>query len=98
MTIQLTKKIETTEPVDLPVPCFFRDKAEREYIGLLDNDTVVTIFRGTDMLMIQNSKLWLKVDDLAKAYQRFHSCTETEFMEAYADVEQKMSLNPILSR
>jgi len=98
MTIQLTKKIESTEKVDLPVPCFFRDKSETNYIGLLDTDTVVTVYRNSDLLMIQNTKLYVKEQDLIKATQTMLSCTETEFMEAYADVEQKMSLNPILAR
>jgi len=98
MTIQLTKKIESTEKVDLPVPCFFRDKSETNYIGLLDSDTVVTIYRNSDLLMIQNTKLYVKEQDLVKARQTMLSCTESEFFEAYADVEQKMSLHPILSR
>lgn len=97
MTIQLTKKIEATENIDLPVPCFFRDKLESYYIGLLDNNTVVTIYRSDDLLMIQNSKLYMKGDELIRAYQTFTHCGETEFLEAYADVEHKMSLNPILN-
>ena len=98
MTIQLTKKIEASEQVELSIPCFFRDISESTYIGLLDSDTVVTIYRSTDLLMIQNSKLFLKEGDLMRAYQDFTHCGETEFFEAYADVEQKMSLHPILAR
>ena len=45
-----------------------------------------------------DGKEWLCEGDLIKASKEFHSCTEAEFMEAYADVEQRMSLNPILAR
>ena len=96
ITIETT--VQETKTVDLIIPCFFRDLKEQDYIGLLDEDTVVTIYRNSDLLQIQNSKLWLKKNDLVNAYHNFTSCTETEFFDAYADVEQKMSLHPILAR
>lgn len=98
MKIEVTQKIESTEQVELNVPCFFRDKSETNYIGLLDEDTVVTIYRNIDLMMIQNSKLYIKTDELAKAKSNLFSCTESEFLDAYADVEQKMCLHPILAR
>ena len=98
MTIQLTSLANTLVTSELPVPCFFRDKSEHSYIGLLDENTIVKVYRTDDLLLIQNSKLWLCEGDLIKASKEFHSCTEAEFMEAYADVEQRMSLNPILAR
>lgn len=96
MTVTITTKKQVEETVEIPVPCFYRNNSETYFIGVLDNDTVVKIYRGSDLLHISNSKMWLGEHELKDAIENWIKCTEQEFFDAYADVELKMSINPIL--
>ena len=101
MTIKLEiKKTEVTEQeVDLPVPCFFRNKAETTYVGLLDEFTVVEMVADEYENSIRNfnNKTWKTgIDRVKFAYNEYVSCTETEFLDKYSEVERAMSLHPIL--
>lgn len=95
MTITLKKEVE--EQIEIPVPCFFISKTGLELIGVLDENTVVKIYHSEGHSCISNSEMWLQKSDVEKAYNNWHTCTETQFLEKYSEVEQAMSLHPILA-
>lgn len=95
MTVTIEKT--QTEQIELQVPCFFRDKAEKNYVGVLDEKTVVAIYKSGTLTIIKNGTLNILFVDLREAYQHFHSCTETEFMEKYDQVVESISLHPKLA-
>lgn len=95
MTVTIEKT--QTEEIELQVPCFFRDKAEKNYVGVLDEKTVVVVYKSENFTIIKNSTPDVLSLDLKEAYSKFHSCTETEFMEKYDQVVESISLHPKLA-
>jgi hypothetical protein len=97
--MKLIVKETTQTEVELPIPVFFRNYDETEYIGVLDENTVVTIIDQKGYTSIQNCEMWLKKNDIAKAWnsgKEWQGCREFEFLEKYDQVVEKMSLHPIL--
>lgn len=99
---KVTLSIETREKkdIDIPVPAFFRNKSETDYIGLLDQKTLVTIYNNGDLTIVKNQDF--TNSDSAKreildAYNHYGSCTETEFLEKYDQVIESISLHPKLA-
>lgn len=76
-----------------------RSKDEKEYIGVLDAKTVVTVFNSDNLIIVKNSSIdsnFIK-EEIVKAHLSFHSCTETEFIEAYDKAIEDMRLHPKLA-
>lgn len=95
MLIQITKK--QTSQVEIPVPCFFKNKDEDTYLGVLDEKTVVRIFKIGDHAIIINTTSDLCPEYIRDAYESFHSCTESEFLTAYDETIESISLHPKLA-
>lgn len=96
-----TLSVETTRSekisVEIPVPFFARNKTESEWIGLLDNKTVVNIYNGGKLTIIKNSTPDFEKNLLIEAFKTWHSCTETEFLDKYDAVIESISLHPKLA-
>lgn len=98
-----TLSVETTVPqvvrLEIPIPFFARTKDETEYLGLLDEKTVVQVYKCGDLTIIKNksTSAMFAQDDLVKAFQSWHSCTETEFFEKFYAVIESISLHPKLA-
>ena len=94
------KKKEVTElQIELPVPCFFANKEGTNYIGMLDEKTVIEIVSDTYEMCIRNfnAEVWKHpLERVKDAYLSYHSCTESQFLDKYSEVERAMSLHPIL--
>lgn len=100
MTITIEKKETTTQEVEIPIPSFWRNAGETSYVGLLDEKTVVEIISDEYEKTIRNfdnSRWSAGKDRVGIAHSMFHSCTETEFLDKYSEVEQSMSLHPKLA-
>ena len=100
MKISITKKTETTEEVEIPVPCFFRDKSEQNYVAMLDEKTVIKIVHDRFETTIRNynNEAWQSgIDEIKWGYNKYHSCTETEFFTKYYEVIGSISLKPELA-
>lgn len=95
----LTISIETksTKEVEIPVPCFLRSKSGQDYIALIDENTVVSVYESDSLKTVSNKELWLGKSDLANAWETFNSCTEQEFLEKYDAVIESISLHPKLA-
>ena len=98
MQITITKKTETKEEVEIPVGSFFRNFEETNYIGLLDENTVVEIVCDKYETQVRNLSLetgWsYPKDRIEHGYNKYHSCTETEFFTKYYEVIGSISLKP----
>lgn len=97
LTIKTVKK----EPVEIqiPCPCFFRDYSERQYIGVLDDKTLVRLYRLSDYTSIINedySESESAKNSISEAYNTMHSCTEAEFFQAYDEIIESIFLHPKL--
>jgi hypothetical protein len=95
----MTIKIIKTESVEteIQVPAFFRDSNERNFIGVLDEKTVVTIYSSDELTIVKNTTPQFASRDIAEAYNEFYSCTEAEFLEKYESVIHSISLHPKLA-
>lgn len=94
MTITLQKQIEET--LEIIVPSFYKSKSGRSFVGLLDEETIVQIYQSEGHLNIQNSNVKYCHHVIKDIPNDYHSCTESEFLDKYAEVERAMSLHPIL--
>ncbi|HEX7906212.1 MAG TPA: hypothetical protein VF487_20200 [Chitinophagaceae bacterium] len=97
VTISTTQK--TTITTEIPVPCFLRSLDEKEYIALLDEKTIVSVFKTDQLTIIKNSSIESSISkqELTDAWQKFHGCTEVEFLQAYDAVIESISLHPKLA-
>lgn len=100
MQITITKKTETKTQVEIPVGSFFRNFEETNYIGLLDENTVVEIVCDKYETQVRNLSLetgWsYPKDRIEHGYNKYHSCTEAEFFTKYYEVIGSISLKPEL--
>lgn len=95
MKLKITKETETE--VEIPVPCFFRSKDEQNYVGFLDEKTVVTLYKSGDLTIVKNTTPQYAERDIKEAWSTYHGCTEFEFLEKYDEVIESMSLHPKLA-
>ena len=99
ITLKIEKKEVTEQQIDLPVPCFFVSKCGTKFIGLLDEKTVVEITSDEYENCIRNfnaERFPYAMERVKEAYQTFHSCAEGVFLEKHDEVQNAMSLHPIL--
>ena len=79
------EKKETTEvEVEIPVPSFFRNKSETEYVAILDDGSILEIIADDFEKSVRNysgKNVNYGKDRIHNAYNNFHSCTESEFLE-----------------
>ena len=97
MLIKIKKTTEVETEVEIPVPSFFRNKEETWYVGLLNEKTVVEIRCDNFETTVRNynNEMWKAgVSAVEFAYNNFHGCTETEFMNKFEEVLGSLSLRP----
>lgn len=92
MTIKTT--VTNLVEVEVPVPFFARSVDEKYYIGLLDEKTVVRLTRIQNYTCIQNSDPDTFKTELADAWKNCTACTESEFISAYDNAIESISLHP----
>jgi len=100
LTIKIEKKETTVEEVELPIPCFFRNQAQTEYVAAIDAGTIVEIIDDQYERSLRNysSTAWnVGRGRVEHAYAKFHSCTEAEFLEKFDAVTESISLHPKLA-
>lgn len=98
-TLTLEIMVPQPQKFEIPIPFFARTKDDTEYIGLLDEKTLVSIFKCGDLTIIKNKSTdaMFANDELVHAFQKWHSCTETEFLDKYDAVIDSISLHPKLA-
>jgi len=92
---KLIIKTETKQvsEIEISTPRYFRDKSCNEYIGLLDENTMISITSMNDLTIITSSnpsKSQHSQSQLENAYHKFHNCQEFEFIEKYDEVIASM--------
>lgn len=94
MKITLSKTI--TQEVNVPVPSFWKSPttAFSEYVALLDDNTAAQIILLTDCSIIKNGTPEKMASEISHAHLNFNLCTEGEFLSAYDEALQGMSLEP----
>lgn len=93
----LTESTATVE-VEIPVPCFLVSKTGTEHVALLDDNTIVSVFKSEGLTIIKNSALSsYSKKELVQAWKTFHSCTELHFFEAFDAAVESISLHPKLA-
>jgi hypothetical protein len=98
MTIQLTTKIEQTKEISVPVPSFYKEPTSYgpTYIAILDEQTIVKVYKGLHFSNVSNGTTESMKDDLANAVSNYLLCEEEEFINAFNDVVESMRLKPEL--
>lgn len=91
-----TKSITESE-VDVQIPFFLRNKEETHMIAVLDEKTFIRVVKLGDYTSITNSDLPLYASDIAEAWNKWHSMTETEFFDRFQDALESVSLQPKLA-
>lgn len=94
MLIETT--VTKTQQVEIPVPSFYRTKDEKNYIGILDDTTIVSLYVSDELKIVKNCTPMYE-GAIKEAYEKWHSCTETEFLEKYDAVIESISLHPKLA-
>lgn len=98
MTLTIKTKVSQENEIEIPCPFFARTKDQTEYIGLLDEKTIVKIFKGMSLRYVLNTERSDTHDhDLSVAYNGWVSCTEGEFLETFDAVIASISLHPKLA-
>jgi hypothetical protein len=95
MKLSIEKKL--TEEIDVIFPSFFRNREQTHYVGLLNEETGVRIYIQKDHISITNTRPDFMAHTIEEAYRSFHSCTETDFFEAYEKAIHAITLHPKLS-
>lgn len=96
--LSIEANFSQTRTVEIPVPFFARTKDESNYIALLDEKTVVRIYKGLSYTSVCNSEIDMaEKSKLIEAWETWHSCTETEFFDKYYSVIESISLHPRLA-
>jgi len=96
-TLKLSVEKKQTSEVEIQIPCFFRNKSETDYIGVLDAKTIVNIYQCGDMTIIKNTTMEISKHEVSTAYSNWITCTESEFLEKYDAVVESISLHPKLA-
>lgn len=94
--LKLTQVVKRDETVEIPVPSFYVSKDEKSWVGILDVNTVVTIYCTDDLKIVKNTIPAYASSDLIDAATSYHSCTESAFLEKYDQMIESISLHPIL--
>lgn len=97
-------KVKTTvtleREIDIHIPFFRRDLTSSciWLFAVLDDRTVVSIFRGGERVAISNDALNKFSDnDIADKYQNWSPISEKYFLTAHADALKSLSLEPQLT-
>lgn len=95
MIVVQTKR-EITENVRLTPPMFWKSPSEhyKEYIGLLDDKTVVSVLFLGDYVSIKNGEPKSFTTELTSAHKLFNLSNEAEFFAAFDEAYEAMRLTP----
>lgn len=97
-TLKVIANVSQLKEIDIPIPYYARRHDEREYIGLLDEKTLVTIYKGFSHTSVSNTEIdTMEKSKILEAWEKWVSCTETEFLEKYDTVIESISLHPKLA-
>lgn len=97
-TLTLKANVTTEREIEIQIPFFRRTKDEKEYIGLLDEKTVVRMYKGLFHTSVTNSQLdFMERTKLLEAAETWEHCGEQEFLDAYDAAIESMSLHPKLA-
>lgn len=97
--MKITVKETKETVIDLPIPVFFRNYTENQYLGVLDEKTVVRVNDMDGYMSVVNADIDLYRKEIANAWNgvdKWRTCLESVFLEKYDEVIEKMSLHPIL--
>lgn len=96
MKLQITKIETSTKEVEIQVPSFSRNKEETEYLGILDDQTVLYFYQSGDLTQISHGTPDTHKSRIETSQKEYFSCTETEFLTAYDNLLESINLHPIL--
>ena len=100
LTIKIDRTERVTQEVELSLPAFFKNKEGTELVGMFDESSVFEIVKDeyeTRIRTFNNDKWGAGKDRLVEAYNKFHSCTESEFIENFDNVVASLFTNKKLA-
>jgi hypothetical protein len=94
---QVTHKEE--REVTIPIPSFWKNGAGSEFKALVDKNTFVWIsfFKAIDTVSLQVGAAENFNREAASAHQRWETCTEDEFFEAYRKARKQTEILPVIN-
>ena len=94
MELKVKKEVEETVNIDLPV--FFKAKNEQRYIGILNEDQVISFSQSKGLANYSNGDLWLFKSNIKEAINEWEPITEEQFLLIHQDFLNMQSLSPQL--
>jgi hypothetical protein len=91
--MKITIKKQTEETVEITPPFFWKN--EQNVVGLLDENTVVTAYKGAVYASVQNQTAYMGQSDIRKAIDEMQPCSELDFFTFFDEVIEIVSLKAI---
>lgn len=96
-TLQIKSSVIQEKIVEIPVPFFAKAKDGYNFIGLVDEKTIIRVYQGLSYTSIVNSNPDnFENGKLIEAFESWELMTEGEFFDKYDQVIQSISLTPII--
>lgn len=91
------KTRQTTETeIEIPVPSFYKSKSSNDYIGILDEQTIISFYIAPDFSLIKNGKPLVLDNELVSAFLNYDKIDELEFCTKHIEILESFSLEPKL--
>jgi hypothetical protein len=84
--MKINTETKQTSQVEIPVPSYLVNFDQTEYIGLLDEKTMISITTINDLIIVSSSNpstSSFSQEQLVKAHSTFHGCCEFQFIEKF---------------
>jgi hypothetical protein len=91
--IEVERQETVKQEVELSIPAYFKSEGGSLAVAIIDEKTVVELTNDNYEKKVRtyNNEAWNAGKDLlVHAYNKYHSCTESEFVEMYDDVMQSI--------
>lgn len=81
--------------IDIELPLFWKHPIDETYLGVLDENTVVSMTFGS-YRHVTHCELWLKTGEIEKANAEWTRIDEAMFLTAHKKMLSSLSLQPVL--
>lgn len=94
--MQITTQVTTEQTVEIELPLFFKHRDRTEYLGVLNEQTVIKILETNGYKSISNGGSSIYTSEIKEAHNKWSKISEQEFLAAHALFLRSLSLKPKL--
>lgn len=96
MKNQITIKVTYHHDLKISVPKFYKSLLEDEYIGILDDDNIISTYVGPTYNNVEHATSEVAKYKIERALNTWNEITEQEFMDHYEGYLKTLTLKPTL--